>query len=138
MVRSEEQLEVSRAVRVSGGLRLHKYVVTETITQTVEVRREKLRVTELSAEELTMQSESSAGPDGYEFRDRDFEVMLHEERVVVTKEVVPVERVRVRTRVVTKQTQVSDTIRREQVELDTARSGRECDRTESTGLTGSS
>jgi stress response protein YsnF len=44
--------------------------------------------------------------------------VLHAERPVVTTEVVPVERVRLSTELVTEQVQVRDTVRREQVSLD--------------------
>ena len=43
---------------------------------------------------------------------------LHAERPVVEKEAVPVERVRLNTETVTEQQQVSETVRKEQVDTD--------------------
>lgn len=116
VVRSEEQLSVSLPVRVRSGLRISKVIVTETVTQTVEVRREELRVEELETDDLTLTA-TNDGSD-YDFADQEFDVVLHEERVILSTEVVPVERVRVRTRVVTDNIEISDTVRREQVEVD--------------------
>ena len=121
VVRSEEQVTVSMPVRVSGGLRLEKYVVTETVTQTVEVRREHLRVVELGVDDLVVRG-AVADVESYQLHDREFEMILHEERVVVTTEVVPVERVRVRTRVVAAPTPVTATVRREQIDLTASQS----------------
>ncbi len=45
--------------------------------------------------------------------------MLHAERPVVTKEAVPVERVRLDTETVTEQQTVTEAVRKEQIELDT-------------------
>lgn len=44
--------------------------------------------------------------------------MLTEERPVVVKETVPVERVRLGTETVTEQTEVSEQVRKENIELD--------------------
>jgi uncharacterized protein (TIGR02271 family) len=115
MLRSEEQLTISRTVRVKGAVRLHKRIVTETITQTVEVRREELVITEVAAGDVTVQG-SLAAHDDTQIGDREFDLILHEERVVISTAVVPVERVRVRVHVVTDQVQIQDTRRREHVD----------------------
>lgn len=47
------------------------------------------------------------------------EVALHREQVVVAKETVPVERVRLDTQVVTEQQQVTDTVRKEVIDTET-------------------
>jgi stress response protein YsnF len=46
------------------------------------------------------------------------EIVLHEERAVLRKELVPVERVRLRTRQVEQDTTVRDEIRRERIEVE--------------------
>lgn len=117
VLRSEERLAVSLPVRVREGLRVSKVVVVETVTQTVEVRREELCIEEIGADQLTLTTSGDLA--AYDFTEQDFDLVLHEERVVVSTETVPVERVRVRTRVVTDQVEISDTVRREQVELST-------------------
>ena len=113
VLRSEEQLAVSRTVRVTGAVRLHKRIVTETITQTVDVRREELVITEVAADDVTLQDSAATGG---ELRDGEFDLVLHEERIVINTEVVPVERVRVRVHLITDQVQIEETVRREHVD----------------------
>ncbi|HEY5787135.1 MAG TPA: YsnF/AvaK domain-containing protein [Microlunatus sp.] len=118
MLRSEEQLTVSRTVRVKGAVRLHKRIVTETITQTVKVRREELVITEVASGDVTLQG-SPASHDK-QLGDREFDLILHEERVVISTAVVPVERVRIRVHVVTDQMHIQETLRREHVDTQKA------------------
>lgn len=117
VLRSEEQIVVSLPVRVRGGMRISKTISTGTVTQTVEIRREQLRVEELSADDLTLTTSNDLAD--YDLAEHEFDLVLHEERVVITTEMVPVEHVRVRTRVITEQVDVSDTVQREQVQVDT-------------------
>lgn len=117
VVRSEEQLAIATTVQVRGAVRLHKRIITETVTQTVEVSREELIVTELAPDEISMQATLAAADGAHQLREREFDVILHQERVVVTTEVVPVERVRVRVHVVTEQAQVVESLRREHIGL---------------------
>ncbi|HYO36881.1 MAG TPA: DUF2382 domain-containing protein, partial [Geodermatophilus sp.] len=51
------------------------------------------------------------------------EVVLHAERPVVSKEATPVERVRLDTQTVTEQQQVSEQVRKEQIEVDGGQTG---------------
>ncbi len=53
---------------------------------------------------------------GEAIRENEYEVTLHAEQPVVTKETVPVERVRLATETVTEQQQVSEQVRKEQIE----------------------
>jgi uncharacterized protein (TIGR02271 family) len=57
--------------------------------------------------------------DGPAISEEEHEVVLHAERAVVSKEAVPVERVRLDTQTVTEQQQVSEQVRKEQIEVDT-------------------
>jgi uncharacterized protein (TIGR02271 family) len=114
MTRSEEELRVGTAQRERGRARLRKYVVTEEVQQTVPVRREQVRlerepITEANVEQAT------AGPD---ISDEEHEVVLHEEEPVVEKRTVPKERVRMDTETVTDDVQVSEEVRKEQIEAD--------------------
>jgi uncharacterized protein (TIGR02271 family) len=61
--------------------------------------------------------------DGPAISEEEHEVTLHAERPVVEKEAVPVERVRLDTQTVTEQQQVSETVRKEQVDTDDLRGG---------------
>jgi uncharacterized protein (TIGR02271 family) len=114
MTRSEEQLHVSTEKRPTGRARLRKHVVTENETVTVPVTREEVR---LEREPI---SDGNVGPamDGPAISEQEHEVILNEERVVVDKEAVPVERIRLDKDTVTEQEQVSEEVRKERIDLD--------------------
>jgi uncharacterized protein (TIGR02271 family) len=114
MTRSEEELRVGTETRERGRVRLRKYVTTEEVTQTVPVRREEVR---LEREPVT-DANLDAATSGPELTESEHEVVLHEERPVVDKEVVPRERVRLDTDTVTEERQVGEQIRKEQIEVD--------------------
>lgn len=114
MTRSEEQLNVSTETHQTGRARLRKFIVTENVTTTVPVSHEEVR---LEREPITDAEAGDAVTDG-ELSSEDHDVVLTEERVVVSKETVPVERVRVDKQTVTEQEQVSEEVRKEQIELD--------------------
>ena len=113
MTRSEEELRVGKTERESGRARLRKYVVDEEVTQTVPVRREEVRV---EREPIT---DANAGDalDGPAISEEEHEVVLHDEELVVDKRAVPKERVRLDKDTVTDEQQVSEDVRKEQVEL---------------------
>jgi uncharacterized protein (TIGR02271 family) len=114
MTRSEEQLHVGTEKVERGRARLRKYVVTEEQNITVPVTREEVRV---EREPITDANVDQAlrGPD---LSDEEHEVVLTEDRVVVDKETVPVERVRLDTETVTENERVSEDVRKEQIQLD--------------------
>ena len=114
MTRSEEQLRVGTQTREAGRARLRKYVVTENVTQTVPVRREEVRLEREPITEANL-DEALSGPT---ISEEEHEVVLHEERPVVQKEAVPVERVRLDTETVTDQVTVEEEVRKEQIETD--------------------
>jgi uncharacterized protein (TIGR02271 family) len=114
MTRSEEELRVGTERREAGRVRLRKYVVTETEQRTVPVRREEVR---LEREPITEGNVDQA-LDGPEISEEEHEVVLHEERPVVDKEVVPKERVRLGTEERTDEETVSEELRKERVETD--------------------
>ena len=112
MTRSEEELRVGTAERESGRVRLRKFVVTEDVTTTVPVTREEVRV---EREPIT-DANRDAATSGAEISEEEHEVVLHEEEVVVDKRAVPKERVRLDKDTVTEEREVSETVRKEQVE----------------------
>lgn len=114
MTRSEEQLQVGTQKVQAGKARLRKYVVTENVSTTVPVEREEVR---LEREPITEANRGGA-LDGPAISEEEHEVTLTEERVVVDKEAVPVERVRLDKETVVENQQVSDEVRKEQIELD--------------------
>jgi uncharacterized protein (TIGR02271 family) len=114
MTRSEERLNVGTETRESGRARLRKYVVTEQETVTVPVTREEVRI---EREPITDANRGEA-LDGPAISEEEHEVVLHEERPVVEKEAVPVERVRLGKETVTDQQQVTEEVRKEQIDTD--------------------
>jgi uncharacterized protein (TIGR02271 family) len=114
MTRSEEQLRVGTEQVAKGKARLRKFVVTENVTTTVPVHREEVR---LVTEPITDENRDAAMTGG-EITSEEHEITVHEERPVVEKEVVPIERVRLDTETVTEKRQVSQDVRKEQVESD--------------------
>ncbi len=114
MTRSEEELRVGTAEREAGRVRLKKYVVEEQVTRTVPVRREEVRV---EREPITDANVGDA-TDGPAISEEEHEVVLHEEEVVTEKRAVPKERVRLDTDVHTEEREVSDTLRKEQIDVD--------------------
>ena len=121
MTRSEERMNVGTERVEAGRARLRKYVVTENVTQTVPVTHEEVRI---EREPITDANAGSA-TDGPDISEEEHEVTLHAERPVVQKETVPVERVRLGTEEVTEEKDVTETVRKEQIDTpDTDRAGR--------------
>ncbi|MDQ0924455.1 uncharacterized protein (TIGR02271 family) [Pseudarthrobacter sp. W1I19] len=114
MTRSEEQLHVGTEREAAGRARLRKYVTTENVTKTVPVQREEVR---LEREPIT-DANRGAALDGPDISEEEHEVILHEERPVVEKETVPVERVRLDKDVVQDDVTVNEEVRKEHIEAD--------------------
>jgi uncharacterized protein (TIGR02271 family) len=114
MTRSEEELRVGTTEREAGRVRLKKYVVEDEVTQTVPVRREEVRV---EREPIT-DANVGAATDGPEISEEEHEVVLHAEEPVAEKRAVPKERVRLDKDVQTEEREVSDTLRKEQIDVD--------------------
>jgi uncharacterized protein (TIGR02271 family) len=112
MTRSEEELRVGKAQQERGRARLRKYVVTEEVQTTVPVQREEVR---LEREPITDANVDQA-MDGPEISEEEHEVVLHEEQPVVEKRTVPKERVALRKDTVTDEREVSEQVRKEQIE----------------------
>ena len=112
MTLSEERLRVGTQQRESGRARLRKYVVTENVTETVPVSRDEVR---LEREPITDANvgDAMAGPA---ISEEEHEVVLHEQRPVVQKDAVPVERVRLETDTVTEQVTINEDLRKEQID----------------------
>jgi uncharacterized protein (TIGR02271 family) len=113
MTRSEEELRVGTAQRERGRVRLRKYVTTEHVQQTVPVQRERARVKREPITDANLGA-ATAGP---EISEEEHEVILREEEPVVEKRVVPRERVRLDKDTVTGEEQVTEQVRKEQIEV---------------------
>ena len=117
MTRSEEELRVGTRETESGRARLRKYVVTENVTKTVPVSHEEVRV---EREPITDTNRDQA-TSGADISEEEHEVVLHAEEPVVEKQTVAKERVRMGTETVTEDREVSEEVRKEQIDTDDAR-----------------
>ena len=111
MTRSEEQLHVGTEKVQTGKAKLRKYIVTENVTKTVPVTREEVHVVR---EPITDANRTDA-LSGPELTEAEFEVPITEERVITSKETVPVERVKLATTDVTENQSVTETLRHEEI-----------------------
>ena len=111
LTRSEEELHVGTEKVQTGRARLRKFVVTEQQTVTVPVTREEVRVVREPVAPGDTVDDVTIG-------EAAADVVLTEERVVVNKETVPVEKVRLDTETVTEQQDVTESVRKEQIEFD--------------------
>lgn len=112
LIRSEEQLNVSKDRVESGQVSLRKYVVEETETVEVPVEREEVRIVR---EPIT--DADRANYDG-NIGEQEASVTLHEDRVTVSKESVPVEKVSLEKDTVRDTERVSEEVRKERFETD--------------------
>ena len=121
MTRSEEQLRVGTERVATTRARLVKYVVTEEVQITVPIRREEIRVEQVPIDAPddgpgeSLLAEDTAAPSTSR---PPGEIILHTERPVVTVEVVPTERVRLRTELVQGQETITEQVQREQIAVD--------------------
>lgn len=113
MTRSEEQLHVGTEKVETGRARLRKHIVTEQVTKTVPVSHEEVTINREPITEANI-GDAMAGGD---LTSEEHEVVLTGERVVTSKETVPVERVSLGTETVTEQQQVTEDVSHEEIEL---------------------
>ncbi|QGU01666.1 Stress response protein YsnF [Corynebacterium kalinowskii] len=124
LVRSEERLTVDKENVQTGEARLRKYVVEDTETIEVPVTREEVRV-----ERTPIDGDShKGGIRGAGIGEEEASVTLHEERVTVNKETVPVEEVRLEKDTVRDTETVSEEIRKEKIEVDGVETDRDLNR----------
>ena len=111
LVRQEERIQVGKQMLETGHVRLHKYVDSEPVEQTAHVFHE-----EFDVERIPITPEEGIQSGGIE--EGEQEIILHEERVVFSKETVPVERVRLVARRVEEDRTFRDEVRRERIEVE--------------------
>lgn len=114
MTRSEERLRVGTQQVESGRARLRKYIVTEQQTVTVPVSHDEVTI---EREPIT-DANRGAALGGADLSEEEHEVVLTEDRPVVQKETVPVERVRLGTEQVTENREVTEDVRHEEITTD--------------------
>jgi uncharacterized protein (TIGR02271 family) len=109
LVRQEERLQVDKETVETGRVRLHKYVDVEPVQETVRTFHD-----EYDIERITVTAQDRGGDIGEE----EQEIILYEERPVPRKEIVPVERIRLRTKRIEEDSVVRDELRRERIEVE--------------------
>jgi uncharacterized protein (TIGR02271 family) len=109
VTRSEEELRVGKRDVEAGRAQLRKWVETEPVQTDVELRRETARVYREPVE---------GAVSGAHIGDEQVEVELAAEEAVVDKQAVAKERVGLQKDVQTERQTVSDTVRKERVEVD--------------------
>lgn len=109
----ERRPDVGAEQPAAGRARLRKYVTTEIVTGTVPVQREEVRIerepiTEENRDEVLNRAD----------KDDEGDVILHEERIIVTKETVPVERIHIGTETVTDEVTINEEVRKEHLDTE--------------------
>jgi len=126
MTRSEERLQVRTEWVPTGRVRLRKYIVSEERQITVTVHREEVALEHLPLPDRAVDrgtvdvdaSDAAALTSQGGRGNRDIVLDLAEERIIVTKEIVPVERVTLRVGTVTEQRVVTEDVSHEEIEFD--------------------
>jgi len=110
LIRQEERLQVGKETFETGRIHLHKYVDVQPVEQAVHVFHEEYDIERIP---ITDQERISGT-----IQEGDQEIILHEERAVFRKEVVPVERVRLVAKRVEEDKTFRDEVRRERIEIE--------------------
>lgn len=113
MTAAEERLNVGTEQVEAGRARLRRHVTTEQETVSVPVQKEVLTIDREPVTGETRSRDRISDNDG-EIED----IVLREERPVVSKEVHDVERVQVGKETVTEQQQVSDDVKKEHIAVE--------------------
>lgn len=114
MTRSEEELRVGTATEQRGHARLRKWVETEHVSKTMPVSHDEVRVVR---EPITAENRDAA-MSGPGITENVHEMTLSEEHLVVGKQTIPKERVRLEKETVTEQRSVEADLRKEHIELE--------------------
>ncbi len=108
---TEEQVHVGKRTVDAGQVRLRKIVRTEVVNQPVEIRHEDVVIERVSADQV------HAGTDTSDFTEQTIDVPLTREEVVVSKDAHVTGAVRLHKTEGVEQQQVSETVRKEDVEV---------------------
>jgi uncharacterized protein (TIGR02271 family) len=106
----EEEVTIGKREVEYGGVRLRKIVKTETVNQPVELKREEIVIERVPVTDKTAQ--------GAEFKEKEIYIPLRREEAVVAKEAKVREEVRVGKKTDVSKEQISETVRREDVEVE--------------------
>jgi len=109
VTRKEEELKVGKRPVEAGRVRLRKWVETEPVAADVELTRERAHVERERIDQPV---------SGHDFQEEEVEVPLTAEEPVVEKQAVAKERVSVGKRAERQTQTVTDTVRKERVDVD--------------------
>jgi len=109
----DEQIKVGKRQVEAGGVRLRKVVRTETVNQPVELQREEIVVERVPGNQPTERSQ----PGSKDFQQQDIFIPLRREEAVVEKESRVREEVRVSKKSQTERHNVSEQVRKEDIEI---------------------
>ena len=109
---SAEEVKVGKREVEYGGVRLRKIIRTETVNQPVELKREEVVIERAPA------GDRPISRSDIPFREEEIYVPLRREEAVVEKSTHATEEVRIGKRSEREQREISETIRREDVEID--------------------
>ena len=115
---SEEELKVGKRQVEAGGVRLRKVIRTETINQPIELQREEIVIERVPGEQAKAVLQKS-------FQEAEIFIPLRREEAVVEKQEHIREEVRVRKKKRTDKQQLSERVRREDVEIEPTGEARE-------------
>lgn len=130
MIRSEEQLLVGTEIHETERVRLVKRVITEDVTMTVQIRREELVIERTAVTDGTTFYDDGETPYTDAERERLYdavetafngdavEVVLYEEKPRVEMDVVPIERIRLSRKAMTRDEVVEGQVRKEIIETE--------------------
>jgi uncharacterized protein (TIGR02271 family) len=108
----EEQVKVGKRQVEAGGVRLRKIVRTETVNQPVQLQREEIIIERVPAGPGASAEKAGA------FEGKEIYIPLRREEAVVAKEQRVTEEVRVRKDVHEERQQISEQVRKEDVEVE--------------------
>src|SRR5438045_2290741 len=109
----EEQLKVGKREVEAGGIRLRKIVRTETVNQPVELKREEIVVERVSGTQAGLKPQAGCE----DFQQQDIYIPLRREEPVIQKESRVREEVRVSKKAETERQNISQQVRKEDVEI---------------------
>ncbi len=113
----EEQLKIGKRKVEAGGIRLRKIIRTETVNQPVELQREEIVVERVPAGQQTQRG------TGDSYNQDEIFIPLRREEAVVQKESTVREEVRVSKKTQTERQNVSEQVRKEDIDIQRSGTG---------------
>jgi len=118
MIRSEEELHIRTERKIIEKVILRKKIKTEYVTQTFPVRKEYIEIERVAVGDDESGTERIGSVADEDLAALANGLVLCEERIVVTKEIVPVEKIRLIKKIEHYNALVEDNLRKERVVFD--------------------